>query len=206
MPDYSTQLWPYGQNLNSQTTEFQYNHPPGLINYAGCIYHKPETDPMAKKSKSSKKPSSTIALNKKARHDYTVEDTFECGVMLEGWEVKSLREGRIQMTDTYVMVKDNEIFWLGGQITPLLSASTHVHPQPTRARKLLLHRREIDKLIGAVDRKGYTLVPLKMYWKQGYAKLEIGLAKGKKEHDKRAADKDRDWNREKARIMKSASH
>ena len=161
---------------------------------------------MAKKSKSSKKPSSTIALNKKARHDYTVEDTFECGVMLEGWEVKSLREGRIQMTDTYVMVKDNEIFWLGGQITPLLSASTHVHPQPTRARKLLLHRREIDKLIGAVDRKGYTLVPLKMYWKQGYAKLEIGLAKGKKEHDKRAADKDRDWNREKARIMKSASH
>ena len=109
------------------------------------------------------------------------------------------------MTDTYVMVKNNEIYWLGGQITPLLSASTHVNPEPTRSRKLLLHRREIDKLIGAVDRKGYTLVPLKMFWNKGRAKLEIGLAKGKKEHDKRAADKDRDWNREKARIMKSSS-
>ncbi len=160
---------------------------------------------MANKNKKTGKPAgSTIALNKKARHDYSIEDTFDAGIVLEGWEVKSIREGRVQMTDTYVMVKGSEIFWLGGQITPLLSASTHVNPEPTRSRKLLLHRREIDKLIGAVERKGYTLVPLKMFWSKGRAKLEIGLAKGKKEHDKRAADKERDWNREKARILKSS--
>ena len=159
---------------------------------------------MAKTNKKTKKNSgSSIALNKKARHDYIIEDTYDAGIVLEGWEVKSIREGRVQMTDTYVMVKDSEIFWLGGQITPLLSASTHVNPEPSRARKLLLNRREIDKLIGAVDRKGYTLVPLKMFWSKGRAKMQIGLAKGKKEHDKRAADKDRDWNREKARIMKT---
>ena len=157
---------------------------------------------MAKNKKSSKTPGSTIALNKRARHDYSIEDRFEAGLVLEGWEVKSLREGHVQINDTYVMVKDGEIWWLGGLITPLLSASTHVHPQPTRSRKLLLHRREIDKLIGAVERKGYTLVPLAMYWKKGRAKLEIGLAKGKKDHDKRAADKDRDWGREKERILK----
>ncbi|MCW8854746.1 MAG: SsrA-binding protein SmpB [Gammaproteobacteria bacterium] len=156
---------------------------------------------MAKKKK-TKAPGSTIALNKKARHDYSIEDKFEAGLVLEGWEVKSLRDGRVQINDTYVMVKDGEIWWLGGLITPLLSASTHVHPQPTRSRKLLLHRREIDKLIGAVERKGYTLVPLAMYWKKGRAKLEIGLAKGKKDHDKRASDKDRDWGREKERILK----
>ena len=156
---------------------------------------------MANKKK-TKTPGSTIALNKKARHDYSIEDKFEAGLVLEGWEVKSLRDGRVQINDTYVMVKDGEIWWLGGLITPLLSASTHVHPQPTRSRKLLLHRREIDKLIGAVERKGYTLVPLAMYWKKGRAKLEIGLAKGKKDHDKRATDKDRDWGREKERILK----
>lgn len=159
---------------------------------------------MAKTNKKAKKNSgSTIALNKKARHDYIIEDTYDAGIVLEGWEVKSIREGRVQMTDTYVMVKGTEIFWVAGQITPLLSASTHVNPEPTRARKLLLNRREIDKLIGAVDRKGYTLVPLKMFWNKGRAKLQIGLAKGKKEHDKRAADKDRDWSREKARILKT---
>ena len=157
---------------------------------------------MAKNKKSSKAPSSTIALNKRARHDYSIEDRFEAGLVLEGWEVKSLREGHVQINDTYVMVKDGEIWWLGGLITPLLSASTHVNPQPTRSRKLLLNRREIDKLIGAVERKGYTLVPLAMYWKKGRAKLEIGLAKGKKDHDKRATDKDRDWGREKERILK----
>lgn len=160
---------------------------------------------MAKAKKKGKKaPSSTIALNKKARHDYTIEDKFEAGIVLQGWEVKSLREGRVQMTDTYVMVKDSEIWWLGGQITPLLSASTHVHPEPNRSRKLLLNRREIDRLVGAVERKGYTLVPLAMYWSKGKAKMEIGLAKGKQEHDKRAADKDRDWNREKQRILKQS--
>ena len=157
---------------------------------------------MAKNKKSSKAPSSTIARNKRAHHDYSIEDKFEAGLVLEGWEVKSLRDGRVQINDTYVMVKDGEIWWLGGLITPLLSASTHIHPQPTRSRKLLLHRREIDKLIGAVERKGYTLVPLAMYWKKGRAKLEIGLAKGKKDHDKRATDKDRDWGREKERILK----
>lgn len=162
---------------------------------------------MAKKNKkTSKVTNSTIALNKKARHDYTIEDTFDAGIVLEGWEVKSLRDGRVQMTDTYVMVKGNEIYWLGGQITPLLSASTHVNPEPGRARKLLMHRREIDKLIGAVDRKGYTLVPLKLFWSKGRAKLVIGLAKGKQMHDKRAAEKDRDWNRDKARILKGTHH
>lgn len=162
---------------------------------------------MAKTNKKTKKnTSSSIALNKKARHDYNIEDTYDAGIVLEGWEVKSIREGRVQMTDTYVMVKGTEIFWVAGQITPLLSASTHINPEPSRARKLLLNRREIDKLIGAVERKGYTLVPLKMFWSKGRAKMQIGLAKGKKEHDKRAADKDRDWNREKARILKSSKH
>lgn len=162
---------------------------------------------MANKSKkSSKKPSSVIALNKKARHDYAIEKTFEAGLVLEGWEVKSIRDGRVQMTDTYVMVKGNEIFWLGGQITALLTASTHVNPEPTRPRKLLMHRYEIDKLLGAVDRKGYTLVPLKLYWSKGNVKMEIGLAKGKQLHDKRADEKDRDWNRDKARILKGSHH
>jgi SsrA-binding protein len=157
---------------------------------------------MAKKSKGKKAPSNNIAQNKKARHDYTIEEKFEAGLVLQGWEVKSLRAGRVQMTESYVMIKDGEVWWFGGQITPLLSASTHIHPDPIRSRKLLLHQREIDKLIGAVERKGYTLVPLAMYWKKGMAKMEIGLAKGKKLHDKRAADKDRDWQREKARVLK----
>ncbi|MCW9047245.1 MAG: SsrA-binding protein SmpB [Gammaproteobacteria bacterium] len=162
---------------------------------------------MAKKNKkTSKKPGSAIAFNKKARHDYSIEKTFEAGLVLEGWEVKSIREGRVQMTDTYVMIKGNEIFWLGGQITALLTASSHVHPEPTRPRKLLMHRYEIDRLLGAVDRKGYTLVPLKMYWSKGNVKLEIGLAKGKQLHDKRADEKDRDWNRDKARILKGSHH
>jgi len=162
---------------------------------------------MANKSKKDKKKfSSSIALNKKARHDYSIEKTYEAGIVLEGWEVKSIRDGRVQMTDTYVMVKGHEIFWLGGQITALLTASTHIHPEHTRPRKLLLHRHEIDRLIGAVDRKGYTLVPLKMYWSKGHVKMEIGLAKGKQLHDKRAAEKDRDWNRDKARILKGTHH
>ncbi|VAW64853.1 tmRNA-binding protein SmpB [hydrothermal vent metagenome] len=159
-----------------------------------------------KNKKPAKKINSRIAQNKKARHDYTIEDTYDAGMVLEGWEVKSLREGRVQMSDTYVMVKNNEIFWLGGQITPLLSASTHVNPEPGRARKLLLNRREIDKLIGLVDRKGYTLVPLKMFWSKGRAKMQVGLAKGKQLHDKRADEKDRDWNRDKARILKGTHH
>jgi SsrA-binding protein len=155
---------------------------------------------MAKKKKTAH--GNTIALNKKARHDYFIEDRYEAGLVLQGWEVKSLREGRAQLSDAYVFVKDGEAFISNLQITPLITASTHIHPEPTRIRKLLLHRGEIAKLIGAVDRKGYTLVPLAMYWVRGRAKLEIGLAKGKQQHDKRATEKDREWNRDKQRILK----
>ena len=145
---------------------------------------------------------STIALNKKARHDFSIEDRFEAGLALQGWEVKSLRAGKIQLVDSYVIIKNGEAWLLGCLINPLLAASTHIHPEATRTRKLLLHRDELNKLIGAVERKGYTVVPLALYWKLGLAKLEIGLAKGKKEHDKRATEKDRDWQREKQRILR----
>ena len=143
-----------------------------------------------------------IARNKKARYEYFIEDRFEAGLVLEGWEVKSLRSGKAQITESYVLLKDNEIWLFGSHITPLNTASTHVHADPTRTRKLLLNRSEIDRLIGAVERRGYTLVPLTMYWSKGRAKLEIGLARGKKQHDKRAAEKDRDWQRQKQRILK----
>jgi SsrA-binding protein len=155
---------------------------------------------MVKKKKSV--PSNTIALNKKARHDYFIEDRFEAGLALEGWEVKSLRAGRIQLSDSYVLLKGGEAWLLGLLITPLPTASTHIKPDPTRTRKLLLHKEELNKLIGAVERKGYTLIPLALYWKHGRAKAEIGLAKGKQTHDKRAVIKDRDWQRDKARILK----
>ncbi len=157
---------------------------------------------MAAKKKRSKADSQTIALNKKARHDFFIEDRFEAGIALQGWEVKSLREGRIQLKESYVVVKNGEAWLFGAHISPLASASTHVHPDATRTRKLLLHRRELNKLIGHVERQGYTLVPVAMYWKGGRAKLEVGLAKGKKLHDKRASAKERDWQREKQRIMK----
>jgi SsrA-binding protein len=144
----------------------------------------------------------TIARNKKARHDYSIEESLEAGLALEGWEVKTLRAGRAQIKEAYVIVKDDEVYLFGAHFSPLASASTHVNPDPTRTRKLLLHRRELDRLIGAVERKGYTMVPLKMYWVRGRAKLQIGLAKGKKQHDKRADDKARDWARDKARILR----
>ncbi|MDH3647401.1 MAG: SsrA-binding protein SmpB [Gammaproteobacteria bacterium] len=143
-----------------------------------------------------------IARNKKARFDYFIEDRLEAGLALEGWEVKSLRAGKAQITESYVLLKDNEIWLFGAHITPLNTASTHVQTDPTRTRKLLLNRSEIDRLIGAVERRGFTLVPLSLYWKKGRAKLEIGLAKGKKQHDKRATEKDRDWKRQKERILK----
>jgi SsrA-binding protein len=158
---------------------------------------------MAKKKSAAGTGSSTIALNKKARHDYFIEDRVEAGLALQGWEVKSLREGRVQLTESYILLRGNEAWLFGMHISPLLSASTHVTPDATRTRKLLLHRREIDKLTGAVERKGYTLVPLALYWKRGRAKLEIALARGKQSHDKRAADKERDWNREKQRLLRS---
>ena len=145
----------------------------------------------------------TIALNKRARHEYHIEERLEAGLVLEGWEVKSLREGKIQLTDAYAIVKNGEIFLFGAQIQPLLSASTHIVPEARRTRKLLLSRGEIDKLIGQVERKGYTLVPLSMYWKKRRAKLELGLAKGKQEHDKRSTEKEREWDREKQRVLRA---
>lgn len=150
-----------------------------------------------------KDSSSTIALNKKARHDYFIEDRFEAGLALEGWEVKSLRAGKVQLRDAYILLKDGEAWLFGALITPLPTASTHIQPDPRRTRKLLLHKQEISKLIGAVERKGYAVVPTAMYWKRGRAKIEIGLAKGKKEHDKRATEKDRDWDRQKQRLLRN---
>ncbi len=148
-------------------------------------------------------PERVIAVNKKARYDYFIESVTEAGIALEGWEVKSLREGKVQIKESYVIIQNNEAWLVGAHITPLSTASTHVHAAPVRARKLLMHRRELDVLIGAVERKGYTLVPLQMHWTTGRAKLNVGLAKGKKQHDKRATDKDRDWNRQKQRILKN---
>ncbi|MCG5535341.1 SsrA-binding protein SmpB [Ectothiorhodospira mobilis] len=156
---------------------------------------------MSKKAKNTG-GGNTIALNKKARHDYFIEDRYEAGLSLEGWEVKSLRAGRAQLSESYVLIKKGEAWLLGAHITPLPTASTHISPDPTRTRKLLLHSEELSKLIGLVERRGYTLVPLALYWKRGRAKLEVGLAKGKKAHDKRAVEKERDWQREKARTLK----
>ncbi len=157
---------------------------------------------MAKQQK-SKSQDNTIARNKKARHDYLIEERFEAGLALEGWEVKSLRAGRVQIRDSYILLKEGEAYLFGALITPLPTASTHIHPDPQRNRKLLLHRRELGKLIGAVERKGYALIPTVMYWKNGRAKIEIGLGKGKKTHDKRATEKDRDWQRQKQRLLKN---
>ena len=157
--------------------------------------------PMAKPSKKETQ-NNTIALNKKARHDYFIEEKFEAGVVLEGWEVKSLRAGRIQISESYVLLKDDEAYIIGCLITPLPTASTHINPDPQRTRKLLLHRKELSKLIGAVERKGYTLVVTALYWKHGKVKSEIGLAKGKQAHDKRQTLKDRDWQREQRRTLK----
>jgi SsrA-binding protein len=157
---------------------------------------------MAKPSKKSPHGSSTIALNKKARFDYFIESTFEAGLALEGWEVKSLRAAKGQITEAYVMIRNNEAWLVGAHFTPLTTASSHIPTDPTRSRKLLLHRRELDVLIGNIERKGYTLVPLALYWKSGRVKLDVGLARGKKQHDKRATTKDRDWNRQKERILK----
>lgn len=144
----------------------------------------------------------TIAVNRKARHEYTLEQHFEAGLVLQGWELKSLRAGKVQIADSYVIIKRGEGWLIGSLITPLLSASTHVHPDPTRSRKLLLHRKELNALIGLTERRGYTLIPLSLYWKQGRAKLEIALAKGKKFHDKRDTEKKRAWDKEKQQLFK----
>lgn len=156
----------------------------------------------AKKNKKKSNDSNIIAVNRKVRHDYFIEDKFEAGIVLEGWEVKSLRDGKLQLNESYVHIRNGEAWLANALITALKTASTHIKPESQRDRKLLLNRIELNKLIGAVERKGYTLVPLTMYWKKGMAKLEIALAKGKQLHDKRATEKERDWNRDKARIMK----
>ena len=160
---------------------------------------------MSKKKgkKSTASGGAQIAVNRKARHEYSIEERIEAGLVLQGWEVKSLRAGKAQITESYVILQSGEAWLFGAQITPLLSASTHVSPDPTRTRKLLLHNHELARLIGAVERKGYALIALALYWKNGRAKLEIGLAKGKKLHDKRAAEKDRDWARQKERVLKA---
>lgn len=143
-----------------------------------------------------------IAENRKARFDYFIEDRYEAGLALQGWEVKAMRAGRAQLKEAYVYLRNGEAFLIGAHISPLASASTHVVADPVRTRKLLLNRSELSHLLGAVERKGYTLVPLELYWKNGRAKVQVGLAKGKKQHDKRATEKDRDWQRDKARLLR----
>ena len=158
---------------------------------------------MTKQNAKDKKSGGTIALNKRARHEYHIDERYEAGVALQGWEVKSLRAGRTNLTDAYAIVRNGEIFLFGASIVPLISASTHVVADDRRTRKLLLHRAEIDKLVGAVERKGYTLVPMAMYWKGNKVKIELGLARGKQDHDKRNAEKDKDWQRDKQRAMRA---
>jgi SsrA-binding protein len=155
------------------------------------------------KNKTDKKETPRlIAENRRARYDYFIEERLEAGLVLQGWEVKSMRAGKAQVAEAYVYLKEGEAFLFGANITPLKTASTHVVPDPIRTRKLLLNKSELSRLVGSVERKGYTLVPLDLHWKDGRAKLEIGLAKGKKQHDKRATEKDRDWQRDKARVMR----
>ena len=146
----------------------------------------------------------SIVDNKKAYHDYFVEERFEAGLALEGWEVKAVRAGRAQLKEAYVVVKNGEIMLIGAHVTPLTTASTHVRPDPTRTRKLLLHREEINRLIGKVERAGYTLIPLNLHYSKGRIKLDVGLAKGKKQHDKRESERERDWNREKQRLLRAS--
>ncbi|MEY4597509.1 MAG: hypothetical protein RLZZ445_306 [Pseudomonadota bacterium] len=145
----------------------------------------------------------SIVQNKKAFHDYFIEQRFEAGIALEGWEVKAIRAGRAQIKEAYVIVSNSELLLVGCHITPLPTASLHVHPDPTRTRKLLLHAEEISRLIGSVERAGYTLVPIDLHYSRGRIKLEIGLAKGKKQHDKRATEKEKEWQREQQRLLRT---
>lgn len=144
-----------------------------------------------------------VSTNKKARYNYLIGDLYEAGLVLQGWEIKSIRAGKVQINESFVQIHKGEAFLLGAFITPLPTASTHIHSDPKRNRKCLLHKRELNRLIGAVERKGATLVPTAMYWKHGHIKLEIGLAQGKKNHDKRATEKENDWQRQKNRLLKS---
>jgi SsrA-binding protein len=155
---------------------------------------------MAKKQQSGE---SSIAQNKKARFDYFIEDRLEGGLALQGWEVKSMRAGKAQLTDSYVILREGEAWLLNSHVTPLNTISTHYVAEPKRVRKVLLNRREIDRLTGLVERKGYTLIALELYWSKNHVKVAVGLAKGKKQHDKRATEKDRDWQRDKAHALKA---
>lgn len=159
---------------------------------------------MSKAKKKSPHGSNTIAVNKRAKFEYHLEERFEAGLALQGWEVKSLRESKIQFSDAYILLKDGEAYLFGARIDPLPTVSTHITPDPTRTRKLLLHREEISHLIGAVERKGYSLIPTAMYWSKGKVKLELAKAKGKKLHDKRRDEKEKDWNRDKERLLRAA--
>ncbi|MFZ5723805.1 MAG: SsrA-binding protein SmpB [Pseudomonadota bacterium] len=154
-------------------------------------------------SKEKKDAPATIAVNRKARHEYTLGEHFEAGMVLEGWEVKSMRAGKCNLSDAYVMVKDGEVYLFGCQVEPLQTASTHIKPDRLRTRKLLLNAREIREILGAVTREGETCIPLKIYWKHGRAKCDIALAKGKKLHDKRESEKTRDWDRERQRLLRN---
>ena len=145
---------------------------------------------------------STIVVNQRARFEYTIEDEFEAGLVLQGWEIKSLRAGKVNLSDAHVIVKHSEAFLLGAQIQPLPTASAHLFPDSLRTRKLLLNRRELNQLIGSVERQGYTLIPMSLYWKNNHVKMRVALAKGKKTHDKRETVKDRDWARAHSRIIK----
>jgi len=159
---------------------------------------KPDSKALQKASEAPR----LIAENRRARFDYFIEERYDAGVVLEGWEVKALRAGKAQITESHVFVRDGEVFWIGAHINPLKTTSTHVIADPIRTRKLLLKHSEIAHLIGAVERKGYTIVPLELYWQRGKAKIRIGLAKGKKQHDKRETERERDWTRDKARLLR----
>ncbi len=159
--------------------------------------------PKAAKQSSGKTPTTTIALNRRARHDYHLEERFEAGVALQGWEVKSIRANKAQLVDSYVLVRDGEAWLLGANITPLNSASTHVVADPQRTRKLLLHAKEIAKIFAAIQQKGKACIATALYWKGNKVKCEIALGTGKKVHDKRASERERDWNRQKHRLVKA---
>lgn len=148
----------------------------------------------------------SISSNKKAYHDYFIEEKFEAGIMLEGWEVKAIRAGRVQLKETYVIIRNNELFLLGGHISPLIQASTHINPDMTRTRKLLLKADEIKRLISKVEQRGFTIVPLDLHYSKGLIKCDIALAKGKAQHDKRESEKEREWQREKQRVMSNFNH
>jgi SsrA-binding protein len=163
----------------------------GTLNHSTNCPHMAET------------PSSTIALNKRARFEYHLDERIEAGVALEGWEVKALRAGKVQFGESYILIKNNEAFLFGCLITPLVSTSTHHPADSMRTRRLLLHRQEIDRLVGLVERKGFTLIPTALYWKKGKIKVEIAVARGKQTHDKRRTEKDRDWEREKGRLLRN---